>query len=137
MSQKKMTPTIAKALAEQVRDELRKTATSYAETTKDKIKTSKEFKQLEKLMIQKADISNKMDEIKHSIEEKFSSKLADVSIYTYGSKSDTSITIRETACVSVEGIKNMILLEDYLSDAPESTEDLVKRIADKIMNSKH
>jgi len=137
MSQKKMTPTIAKALAEQVRDELRKTATSYAETTKDKIKTSKEFKQLEKLMIQKTDISNKMDEIKHSIEEKFSSKLADVSIYTYGSKSDTSITIRETACVSVEGIKNMILLEDYLADAPENTEDLVKRIADKIMNSKH
>jgi hypothetical protein len=78
-----------------------------------------------------------MDEIKHSLEEKFSSKLADVSIYTYGSKSDTSITIRETACVSVEGIKNMILLEDYLADAPENTEDLVKRIADKIMNSKH
>jgi len=136
MSQKKMTPTIAKALAEQVRDELRKTATSYAETTKHKIKTSKEFKQLEKLMVQRADISNKMDEIRHSLEEKFSSKLADVSIYTY-SAHDTSITIRETACVSVEGIKNMILLEDYLSDASESTEDLVKRIADKIMNSKH
>lgn len=136
MSQKKMTPVIAKAIAEQVREELRKTAPKHAEITKAKIKASKEFKQLVKLSAQAKEISSKMDEIKHGLEEKYSTKLADVSVYIYSS-GESNINVRETAHVSVEGIKTIVLLEDYFSDAVETPEALVKRIAEKIMNSKY
>lgn len=136
MSQKKMTPIIAKAIAEQVREELKRTAPTHAETVKRKIKTSKEFKQLEKLSAQAKEISSKMDVIKQELEDKYSTKLADVSVYMYSS-GESNITVRETSFVSVEAIKTVVLLEDYFSDVSETPEALVKRIADKIINSKH
>lgn len=135
MSQKKMTPTIAKALAEQVRDELRKNASSHAEKLKQSIKSSKEYKQLCKSDEQMAELRTKIDELRTAIQDKHSSMLADVSIYSYRT-GEQSITIRETAMVSVDGIKNMILLDDYFSDETDTPEELVQRIVDKIINSK-
>lgn len=135
MSQKKMTPTIAKALAEQVRDELRKNASSHAEKLKQSIKSSKEYKQLCKCDEQMAELRTKIDDLRTAIQDKHSSMIADVSVYSYRS-GEQSINIRETAMVSVEGIKNMILLDDYFSDTTDTPEQLVKRIVDKIINNK-
>jgi hypothetical protein len=61
--------------------------------------------------------------------------LADVSIYSYRA-GEQSITIRETAMVSVEGIKNMILLDDYFSNSSDTPEELVQRIVQKIIKTK-
>ena len=63
MSQKRLTPTVAKALAEQVRDELRKNASSHAEKLKEGIKSSKEYKQLCKYDEQMEDLRTKIDQL--------------------------------------------------------------------------
>lgn len=135
MSQKRLTPTLAKALAEQVREELKRKASSHAETIKSTIKSSKDYKQLVKYEQQANEIRSKIDEIRHSIQEKHSTILADVSIYSYRSN-EFSISIRETAMVSVDGIKNMILLDDYFSNSSDSPEQLVQRIVQKIIKTK-
>lgn len=135
MSQKKLTPVLAKALAEQVRDELRKNASSHTEKLKESIKLSKEYKQLCKFDEQMAELRTKIDDLRTAIQDKHSSMIADVSIYSYRT-GEQSITIRETAMVSVDSIKNMILLDDYFSDTTDTPEELVQRIADKIINTK-
>lgn len=135
MSQKRLTPTLAKALAEQVREELKRKASSHAETIKSTIKSSKDYKQLVKYEQQANEIRSKIDEIRHSIQEKHSTILADVSIYSYRSN-EFSISIRETAMVSIDGIKNMILLDDYFSNSSDSPEQLVQRIVQKIIKTK-
>ena len=132
MSQKKLTPVLAKALAEQVRDELRKNASSHAEKLKEGIKQSKEYKQLCKFDEQMAELRTKIDDLRTAIQDKHSSMLADVSIYSYRT-GEQSITIRETAMVSVDSIKNMILLDDYFSDTTDTPEELVQRIVQKII----
>lgn len=135
MSQKKLTPTIAKALAEQVREELKKNASAHAEKIKQDIKASKDYKQLCKYDQQMSEIRTKIDELRHAIQDKHSGMLADVSIYSYRS-GEQSITIRETAMVSVEGIKNMILLDDYFSNSSDTPEELVQRVVQKIIKTK-
>lgn len=135
MSQKKLTPVLAKALAEQVRDELRKNASSHAEKLKESIKLSKEYKQLCKFDEQIEDLRTKIDSLRTTIQDKHSSMIADVSIYSYR-RGEQSITIRETAMVSVDSIKNMILLDDYFSDTTDTPEQLVQRIVDKIIKDK-
>ena len=130
MSTKKMTPTIAKAIAEKVRAELiARNKTAHAGLEK-KVDSSKLYKEL-KLTINKIyELEEKKQEIKKEIEESFSTKISDVTISVYGK--EPSIYVREHAFASVESIKDMVLIEDYMADGAQTPEEFVKHIADKL-----
>lgn len=130
MSTKKMTPTIAKALAEKVRAELvARNKTAHAALEK-KVEASKLLKEL-KLTISKIhELENKKTELKKEIEETYSTKVSDVTISMYGQ--GPSVYIREHAFASVESIKDMVLIEDYMADGNQTPEEFINYIADKL-----
>jgi hypothetical protein len=130
MSQKKLTPTIAKALAEKVKQELQKRNKNLSETLKTKVESSKEFKVYLKLQNELEILDKKKEELRKSIIEKYSSNLCDVSIPTYSHK--TEVYVRDTIYLSVESIKDMILIEDYMSEAAMTSEEFVNLIVEKL-----
>ena len=130
MSQKKMTPIIAKALAEKVKQELQKRNKNLSENLKYKVESSKEFKAYLKLHNEVEALNEKKEELRKSIVDKYSSNLCDVSIPTYSHK--TEVYVRDTVYLSVDSIKDMILIEDYMSDSALSSEEFVNLIVEKL-----
>ena len=130
MSQKKLTPTIAKALAEKVKQELQIRNKNLSETLKTKVETSKDFKAYVKLHNEVEALSEKKELLRKSITEKYSSKFCDVNIPTYSSK--TEVYVRDTIYLSVESIKDLILIEDYMSDAAMTSDEFVNLIVEKL-----
>ena len=130
MSQKKMTPIIAKALAEKVKQELQKRNKNLSENLKSKVESSKEFKAYLKLHNEVEALNEKKEELRKSIVDKYSSNLCDVSIPTYSHK--TEVYVRDTVYLSVDSIKDMILIEDYMSDSALSSEEFVNLIVEKL-----
>jgi hypothetical protein len=130
MSQKKMTPIIAKALAEKVKQELQKRNKNLSETLKTKVESSKEFKAYLKLHNEVVALSDKKEELRKAITEKYSSNLCDVSIPGYSQ--NTEVYVRDTIYLSVESIKDMILIEDYMSDSSLTSEEFVNLIVEKL-----
>jgi hypothetical protein len=130
MSQKKMTPTIAKALAEKVRAELvARNKTAHAALEK-KVESSKLLKELKLTISKITELENKKTELKKEIEETYSTKVSDVTISVYGQ--GPTVYIREHAFASVESIKDMVLIEDYMADGNQTPEEFIKYIADKL-----
>ena len=130
MSQKKMTPTIAKALAEKVRAELvARNKTAHAALEK-KVESSKLLKELKLTISKISELENKKAELKKEIEETYSTKVSDVTISVYGQ--GPTVYIREHAFASVESIKDMVLIEDYMADGNQTPEEFINYIADKL-----
>lgn len=123
---RKLTPTIARALAEKVRVELIERNASVKQLLIDKITASKEMKNYRKLMEENEAIQRKLIDAKSLLQERYSTKTMDVSVY------NTSVHLRDTVASSVESIKDLILIEDYLSDGLETTEEIIKKIADQL-----
>ena len=125
-----MTPIIAKALAEKVKQELQKRNKNLSENLKSKVESSKEFKAYLKLHNEVEALNDKKEELRKSIVDKYSSNLCDVSIPTYSHK--TEVYVRDTVYLSVDSIKDMILIEDYMSDSALSSEEFVNLIVEKL-----
>lgn len=127
---KKLTPTIAKALAEKVRAELVVRHKGNTETLTKKVESSKLYKEL-LLTIKKVDeLEEKKQSLRKEIEENFSTKMSDVGVSAYHSSPHISVNYR--SAFSVESIKDMILIEDYMSEDAKTPEEFVKFIADKL-----
>ena len=130
MSQKKLTPIIAKALAEKVRAELVVRHKGSTETITKKVESSKLYKEL-LLTIKKIDeLDEKKQVLRKEIEENLSTKMYDVGVSSYHSTPHISVNYR--SAFSVESIKDMILIEDYMSEDTKTPEEFVKFIADKL-----
>lgn len=128
---KKLTPAIARILAERVREELKKQTVVLSTQLKKKVEASKEHKEYLKLVKQESEIQNKMKDLRNTIESRYSIPLAHVSLYSSG-----NITIYDTKSSSVEGIRDMILVEDYLSGGTETAEQLVDKLVKKLLTIK-
>jgi len=127
---KKLTPTIAKALAEKVRAELVVRHKGSTETLTKKVESSKLYKEL-LLTIKKIDeLDEKKQVLRKEIEENFSTKMSDVGVSSYHSTPHISVNYR--SAFSVDSIKDMILIEDYMSEDAKTPEEFVKFIADKL-----
>jgi len=127
---KKLTPTIAKALAEKVRAELVVRHKGSTETITKKVESSKLYKEL-LLTIKKIDeLDEKKQVLRKEIEENLSTKMYDVGVSAYHSTPHISVNYR--SAFSVESIKDMILIEDYMSEDTKTPEEFVKFIADKL-----
>lgn len=127
---KKMTPAIATALANQVSSKLSKEVNIVKGSIEEKVKESKEYKQLIKLYEDHKNISQKINDLKEVIENKHKTSLINVNIYY-----NNSVSVYENSSnINVSKIKDRILLADYLSSSPVSTEELVDSIVDEIIN---
>ena len=127
---KKLTPTIAKALAEKVRAELVVRHKGSTETITKKVESSKLYKEL-LLTIKKIDeLDEKKQVLRKEIEENLSTKMYDVGVSSYHSSPHISVNYR--SAFSVDSIKDMILIEDYMSEDAKTPEEFVKFIADKL-----
>lgn len=130
MSQKKLTPTIAKALAEKVRAELTARNKGTAETLEKKVESSKLYKELVLTISKIADLEEKKQTLKKELENNFSTKISDVNVSVYGEK--PRVYVNYHAAFSVESIKDMILIEDYMSNTTMTSDEFIKFIADKL-----
>ena len=132
MSQKKLTPTIAKALAEKVRAELVARHKGSSESLVRKVESSKLYKELLSTIAKIEELETKKQVTRKQIEEQYSTKISDVSVSSYHSTPHVSVNYHST--FSVESIKDMILIEDYMSDDTKTAEEFITYIADKILN---
>lgn len=127
---KKLTPTIAKALAEKVRAELVVRHKGSTETITKKVEASKLYKELLLSIKKIEELEEKKQSLRKEIEEQFSTKMSDVGVSAYHSEPHVSVNYR--SAFSVDSIKDMILIEDYMSDDTKTPEEFVKFIADKL-----
>lgn len=130
MSTKKLTPIIAKALAEKVRAELLARHKGTSETLIKKVEASKLYKELLTTITKMDELEQKKQTIRKQIEEQYSTKISDVSVSNYDSIPQVSVNYHST--FYVDSIKDMILIEDYMSDDTKTPEEFVNYIADKI-----
>jgi hypothetical protein len=127
---KKLTPAIAKALAEKVRAELIVRHKGSTETLIKKVEASKLYKELILTIKKINELEEKKQSLRKEIEEQFSTKMSDVGVSAYHSTPHVSVNYR--SAFSVDSIKDMILIEDYMSDDTKTPEEFVKFIADKL-----
>lgn len=130
MSQKKLTPAIAKALAEKVRAELVARYKGSTETIVKKVESSKLYKELLATINKMEELEAKKQAIRKEIEENFSTKISDVGVSNYHSKPHVSVNYH--SAFSVDSIKDLILIEDYMSDNTMTSDEFIKFIADKL-----
>jgi hypothetical protein len=130
MSSKKLTPIIAKALAEKVRAELLARHKGTSETLIKKVEASKLYKELLTTITKMDELEQRKQTIRKQIEEQYSTKISDVSVSNYHSIPQVSVNYHST--FYVDSIKDMILIEDYMSDDTKTPEEFVNYIADKI-----
>ena len=133
MSQKKMTPVIAKALAEKVRAELVARHKGSSEAIVKKVESSKLYKELLLTITKMEELESKKQALRKEIEDNFSTKISDVGVSNYHSKPHVSVNYHSS--FSVDSIKDLILIEDYFSTGSDTTEELVERITDKLLNN--
>ena len=127
---KKLTPTIAKALAEKVRAELVVRHKGSTETITKKVESSKLYKELLLTIKKIEELDEKKLVLRKEIEENLSTKMYDVGVSSYHSTPHISVNYR--SAFSVDSIKDMILIEDYMSEDAKTPEEFVKFIADKL-----
>ena len=131
MSQKKLTPIIAKALAEKVRAELVARHKGSSESLVRKVESSKLYKELLLTITKMEKLEEHKQALRREVEHKYSTSISDVSISAYHSKPQVSVNYH--SIFYVDSIKDMILIEDYMSDDSKTPEEFVKYIADKII----
>jgi hypothetical protein len=131
MSQKKLTPIIAKALAEKVRAELLARHKGTSETLIKKVEASKLYKELLTTITKMDELEQRKQTIRKQIEEQYSTKISDVSVSNY--HTPPQISVNYHSAFYVDSIKDMILIEDYMSDDSKTPEEFVTYIADKII----
>jgi hypothetical protein len=127
---KKLTPTIAKALAEKVRAELVVRHKGSTEAITKKVESSKLYKELLLTIKKIEELEEKKQVLRKEIDENLSTKMYDVGVSSYHSTPHISVNYR--SAFSVDSIKDMILIEDYMSEDAKTPEEFVKFIADKL-----
>lgn len=135
MKQKPLTKTIATMLAEKVRQKLAEQTLDWSTKYKDKLEKSKEFKEYVKLWEQREVISSRMSALSNEFSQRNTTDLAKVSINTYSSKAPT-VSIRENNSASVEGVRDMLLLEDYFNGSTVTPEEMVDVVVKKLLTTK-
>lgn len=130
MAKKVLTPTIAKALAQMVRDNLIKESTSITNELKKRINKDPLFKRYVKNQEKIQELKETKAVLEKEFKEKYSNDKIAVSINTYSTRPEDFVSIREVdkSKLSIDAIKERILLEDYLNQSGETLEEIVERL---------
>lgn len=133
---KRMTPGIAKILAQQIREKLSTECGTMASNIMENVKASKDYKKFLQLRNDIAEMNRSAEDLKDKICEKHSNKVAKVRIVNWGNNTEYSVKVIESDYVDIESIKNQILLKDYFSDGTESAEDMVAEFVKHYLSKK-
>lgn len=132
---KKMTTTIAKALAEKVRAKLAEQVSGTDTKIRKTVVASKEWKQYLKIYAEKKAIIEKANALEKEIKDKYTTNVAKVDVYTYSNSGPELRVYENQKVVSIDSIKDTILIEDYLSGGTETAEQMIERITQQLLNS--
>lgn len=125
----KLTPTIAKILAEEVYNEI-KTFISAQDTTKLKtINNSPYVKKLNKLLVERKTLNDNINDQIDFIKSKFPNIVK--SIYVGYTSQEPQISL-QYPYTTKESIYNKIMLEGFVAQNGETAEQFVKRIVTEI-----
>ena len=128
MAQKILTATIIKAISKQVSEQLSKKAKELEKVTRDKVTASKEYKQLLRLDEEQKQLTERKEKLKQEIVAKYSIPILSINVY------DNHVMVSESyRNVCSDRIRDMLLIEEYLSDGSETPEELINRIVLKMM----
>lgn len=130
---KKITLTIAKILAEKVREKIALESRKIAEKIKQEGLQSKNYKKYCTLDDKIRKLIAERTKVQKNFENEMSTKIAQVTIQNYNGS--IAIMVREQNNCSIEGIKNEILLNEYFRENEETLEELVQKIANKFLNN--
>jgi hypothetical protein len=131
---KPITPTIAKILAESVRKKLSTFATEIADKHKKTIAESKDFAEFEKLRSKERELRMLREALEQKIIDKYSTPMMRVRLSAVYSDGPISIQIRENEEVSVEKIRDSIILEDYFSNSSVTHDEIVDKLVKKFLS---
>ena len=130
---KKLTLTIARILAERVREKLSTTSKIVGEKHKEKILASKEYADFEKLRAQEREIRTKLKKLEEKIVDKHSTPMMKVKVSTMYLERPATICISENQAVTVDSIRDMIILEDHFAESTITHEEIVDKIVAKFL----
>ena len=130
---KKLTLTIARILAERVREKLSTTAKTNGEKHKEKVLASKEYADFEKLRVQENEIRNKLKKLEEKIVDKYSTPMMKITVQGVYCNRPASISIYENQDVTVDSIRDMIILEDHFAESTITHEEIVDKIVAKFL----
>jgi bifunctional ADP-heptose synthase (sugar kinase/adenylyltransferase) len=129
MAQKILTSSVIKAISNKVSEQLSKEAKSLVKEVRNKITASKEWKQLLKLDEEQKELTEKKEKIKQEIHSKYSTPILSIDVF------DNHVIVSESyRGFSSDRVRDMILIEEYLSDVSETPEELINRIVLKMKN---
>lgn len=135
MSKKQMTPTLAKALANQVQASLIKkiNAPETADSIRNTIEKTKEWKKYVKIKAEIKSLTHAAEELSRELEVKYSNEFVKIDIHCWN---DPWVRVQERYQYrSLEFIRDVILVEDYTSSGTETSEELIERISNKLLKS--
>lgn len=130
---KRLTTNIARMLAQKVCEKLREKAKEYEKTLRPKVLASKEMKEFVKLENELRNVTTKIDEKRKQITDKFNKDGYHVRVFFSGGKGEVQIN---TSMYSTFEIADMLMLEDHFSDGSTTAEEIVDKIADKLLKIK-
>ena len=130
---KKITSTIAKILAERVREKLSMLAAKMAETQTEKVMSSKEYVEFEKLRAQEREIANKLKKLEDKISEKYSTPMMKVKMNVMYRERPATVRISENNHVTVDSIRDSILLDDHFADSTVSHDEIIDNMVKKFI----
>lgn len=130
---KRLTTNIARMLAHKVSDKLREKAKEYKNTLAPKVLASKEMKEFIKLEGELRNVTTKIEEKRKQIADKFNKGGYHVRIFFNNGKGEVDIS---TSMYSTYDIADMLMLEDHFSDGSTTAEEIVDKIADRLLKEK-
>jgi hypothetical protein len=129
MARKPLTSNVIRAISSKVRDQLRVEMRGLDKILEAKVISTKEWKEYLKIAKERDEVVAKMQKAAQEIEDKYSTPLFELRICS------TLVNAREKYnAVSYDGIRDTLLVEEFLSDDSETPEELINRIVLKIKN---
>jgi hypothetical protein len=130
---KKLTLTIARILAERVREKLSTTAKTNREKHKEKVLASKEYAELKTLHVQENEIRYKLEQLEEKLVDNYSTPMMKITVQGVYCNSPVLISIYDNHDVSVDSIRDMIILEDHFAESTITHEEIVDKIVAKLL----
>lgn len=136
----KITHTVARILAERVKEKLRLEAKEFCKNyVVDKVKHSKEYVKLVKLVTKRNAIVEKLNKeisnAEEALKKNHSNSIAKVNVTTYYNSNTPSMGVREADSIQVEYIRDTILLKDFYADSGLSHDEIVDQLVKEFMKT--
>lgn len=135
----KITHTVARILAERVKDRLTAEAKEFCKNYIDKVKDSKDYVKLQKLVTKRNAIVNKMNaEISNAeqvLKNSYSNSIAKVNVSSYYTSDYPSLSVREADSIQTDYIRDTILLKDFYAESGLSHDQIVDELVKEFMKT--